>query len=140
MKGYIGILVGWICFYLYWTVYTFFVIPPTGDVVYFLFCLFAWMGMIYMPFTFPRPAEPVAAKKAKASKPTKHHTLTEWRALCDRYQHRCLCCKKAGTPGNPITKDHVIPQSKGGVDTIDNIQPLCKSCNSRKKDKHIDYR
>ena len=64
------------------------------------------------------------------------YTGEEFIALCNKYDNRCLDCRKI----KPLTADHVIPVSKGGTSNIDNIQPLCRSCNSKKQDKHIDYR
>lgn len=49
---------------------------------------------------------------------------------------KCLAC---GSDKN-ISLDHVIPIKKGGVNDIGNLQPLCKSCNSKKGVKIIDYR
>lgn len=63
-------------------------------------------------------------------------TELEWLDLCNKYNNRCLCCGEK----NKLTVDHVIPISKGGMNTIDNIQPLCGSCNSKKNNKEIDYR
>jgi hypothetical protein len=31
-----------------------------------------------------------------------------------------------------ITKDHIIPRSKGGEDSLDNYQPMCILCNGHK--------
>jgi 5-methylcytosine-specific restriction endonuclease McrA len=64
------------------------------------------------------------------------HTIEEWEMLCDSFGNLCLDCKQE----KPLTKDHVIPISKGGTNDIWNIQPLCQSCNSRKGDREIDFR
>lgn len=42
-------------------------------------------------------------------------------------------CKICGTD-KKLELDHIIPISKGGEDSEDNLQVLCKSCNCRKKD------
>lgn len=64
-------------------------------------------------------------------------TQKEWDQLLETYDHKCLSCKKDDVL---LTQDHVVPLSKGGPNTIDNIQPLCGPCNSRKGTKTIDYR
>jgi len=64
-------------------------------------------------------------------------TEDEFQALCQHYEHRCLSC---GKETGRLEADHVIPLVKGGDDFIDNIQPLCKSCNCRKGTQIIDYR
>lgn len=60
----------------------------------------------------------------------------EWLELCEKYDNKCLGCGEI----KKLTADHIIPVALGGTSNIDNIQPLCKSCNTRKHIKIIDYR
>lgn len=57
------------------------------------------------------------------------HTLEEWKKLLKRYNFKCADCQLK----KELTRDHIMPISKGGSNDIDNIQPLCRSCNSRKR-------
>ncbi|WP_371931000.1 HNH endonuclease [Roseovarius sp. MMSF_3281] len=64
------------------------------------------------------------------------YTAEQWAALQHVTGNRCLCC---GIDAD-LEPDHVIPLAKGGTNWIDNIQPLCRSCNARKRLKSTDYR
>lgn len=64
-------------------------------------------------------------------------TAEEFAELCLLYDGKCLSCERTDLR---LTVDHVIPVSKGGRNSIDNIQPLCRQCNSRKRDKDTDFR
>ena len=66
------------------------------------------------------------------------HTFGEWETLKAQYNWTCPACHKQ-EPIIKLTEDHIVPVSKGGGDNIQNIQPLCKSCNCRKMTKIIKY-
>ena len=65
-------------------------------------------------------------------------TLQEWENLKETYGHTCACCKRK-EPEITLTVDHIKPLSKGGSSYIENIQPLCRNCNSRKNDREIMF-
>jgi 5-methylcytosine-specific restriction endonuclease McrA len=64
-------------------------------------------------------------------------TLHEWNSVKEFYGNKCLCC---GMSDVKLTIDHIKPISLGGAHNINNIQPLCGSCNSHKHTKETDYR
>jgi 5-methylcytosine-specific restriction endonuclease McrA len=66
------------------------------------------------------------------------HSIGEWETLKAQYNWTCPSCKKS-EPEIKLTKDHIITILNGGSDNIENIQPLCKPCNSRKHSKNIRY-
>lgn len=40
--------------------------------------------------------------------------------------------------GSSLTKDHILPRSKSGIDDISNYQTMCKLCNEAKGNKLED--
>ncbi len=63
-------------------------------------------------------------------------SVEEWRSALARFGRRCCACGS----GQSLTIDHVVPLSRGGDNTAENIQVLCGSCNSRKGTRTLDYR
>lgn len=57
--------------------------------------------------------------------------------LIKRYGERCMNPDCAGSD-SILTIDHVKPVSKGGTNTMDNVQILCYSCNRRKGNRNED--
>ena len=55
-------------------------------------------------------------------------SLAQWLAVYRFYEGNCVYCGRAAN-----TMDHILPLSRGGTHTVDNVTPACKSCNSRKR-------
>lgn len=54
----------------------------------------------------------------------------DWPVILEMFGHRCAYCLQPSD--KPLTVDHIIPLSRGGEHSIENVVPACKSCNSRK--------
>jgi 5-methylcytosine-specific restriction endonuclease McrA len=60
--------------------------------------------------------------------PYKQLPLTR-RNLFHRDGHRCQYC---GASADQLSVDHVVPRSRGGLDTWENVTTACLPCNVRK--------
>ena len=61
----------------------------------------------------------------------KHVLFGKQEGLCNGCKTMC--------PFQNFTVDHVVPQSKGGTDHVENLQLLCGHCNSVKGDRDQAY-
>ena len=50
----------------------------------------------------------------------------------ERDAYRCVTCGGF----KDLCGDHIHPESKGGPTTLENLQTMCRSCNSKKGAKH----
>ena len=58
----------------------------------------------------------------------------------ERAKFRCELCGISGSEKR-LDVDHIVPVNKGGKTVIENLQALCRTCNSQKRDtSSIDYR
>lgn len=94
-----------------------------------------WKGGIT---TYERKLFLNANRRALVKDAKGNFTFEEWELLKRQYGYRCPACNKK-EPVIKLTYDHIIPLIKGGSNYIENIQPLCKSCNCKKHTKIIKY-
>jgi hypothetical protein len=57
------------------------------------------------------------------------------RFVWERDAYHCQYCGKKITSKSDLQTDHVMPQSRGGKTSYDNMVTACSSCNSRKDNK-----
>lgn len=70
----------------------------------------------------------------KATAYTSKKNVRDW--VFTTYGETCINCDSKDN----IQLDHVVPISRGGKNTLCNLQPLCKKCNTSKGAKTEDYR
>jgi len=75
--------------------------------------------------------------RLKAARKRGTHTNQEWEELKEEFCYRCVQC---GIKTERLEKDHIVPLSLGGGDTISNIQPLCSKCNMSKAVNNYNWK
>jgi len=90
-----------------------------------------WENGEIVPDNREKRSQRLAAARVKGT-----HTAEEWSAMLSVFSHRCVKCGAAGK----IVKDHITPIYQGGSDGIDNLQPMCVSCNYAKGPNATDHR
>jgi 5-methylcytosine-specific restriction endonuclease McrA len=80
--------------------------------------------------TFPEPS--VVRLSYFVKVPYQARVALNRRAVFVRDGHRCQYCDQ---PAENI--DHVIPRSKGGTHSWDNVVAACRPCNARKMDRYL---
>ena len=61
-----------------------------------------------------------------------NYTFTEWREAVIFFGGRCAYCGRTMRKGEALTRDHLLPWSKGGKTEQVNIVPACTQCNCSK--------
>jgi 5-methylcytosine-specific restriction endonuclease McrA len=71
-----------------------------------------------------------STKKKKMAVP-KHIRNIVWNLYIgeDIIKHKCLCCKKVTITNTVFEVGHVLSESSGGTMEINNLRPICGSCN-----------
>lgn len=78
--------------------------------------------------TLPRPSVILLARYVRV--PHGRVVPVSRRGVLRRDEHRCAYCG-----GHAATIDHVLPRSRGGLDTWDNLVACCVRCNNLKGDR-----
>ena len=60
-------------------------------------------------------------------------TANEWSSILQKFNYSCAYCGATGA----LTMDHVLAIHNGGTNTVHNIVPACKRCNSSKGTQEV---
>ena len=92
--------------------------------------LVAETGAVFRSATLCFPEPSVVRLLAYVKVPYRARVALNRRAVFLRDNHHCQYC---GSLAENI--DHVVPRSRGGTHTWDNVVAACRPCNARKEDR-----
>ncbi len=99
---------------------------PTLTATAVIVIIFAACILIGLLYQLPATRSSPRGAAYKSSRPPIPRAVAQ--AVYARDGGRCVYCGSAQN----LQFDHIIPYSKGGADSMENLQILCRSCNLRK--------
>jgi len=87
----------------------------------------------------PKPPIPKNKQKPRYKKKTIPKTVRNkvWRKFCgNSLDSKCFCCQEH-LSYECWEAGHVIPESKGGTSSLDNLRPICLACNRSMGTMHM---
>jgi 5-methylcytosine-specific restriction endonuclease McrA len=85
-----------------------------------------------MPVANTRRARAARRRARRVAAADNDLTAEEWESLVEAWG-ACAYCAGAG----PLQKDCVLPISRGGRYTFENVVPACRSCNASKSNDEV---
>ena len=80
----------------------------------------------------------IVAIKGHGFNPHKHATVALGnKTLFGRDRHVCAYCGNHFPNFHDLSRDHIVPRSRGGENVWMNVVTACKTCNSRKGNKTL---
>jgi 5-methylcytosine-specific restriction endonuclease McrA len=81
-----------------------------------------------------------AARKRKSRVAAADNDLTpaQWEAIASAWGG-CAYCRAPASAGSTLQRDCVLPISRGGRYTLDNVVPACRSCNASKCNEEVTH-
>lgn len=80
----------------------------------------------------------IIAIKGHGFNPNKHSLVRlSNKTLFGRDRHICAYCGKHFSNNNMLSKDHIMPKSRGGANSWENCVTACRQCNSKKSNKTL---
>jgi len=86
-----------------------------------------------MPVSQSRRARATRRRAGRMARADNDLTAAEWIAIRDAW----ACCAYCGAADRPLQKDCVLPLSRGGRYTLENVVPACGSCNASKRNDEV---
>ena len=74
------------------------------------------------------------ARRARMSVSASDVTYLAWRHRLEEFGHACAYCLRTDVP---MSQDHILAISRGGLHLMENLVPACTQCTSRKNNRGI---